>query len=311
MNRRISDFWVYVSMALVLVLHFLTGWLAAPESGKLLTSGLPAMLAILACAVPLYFIHQWMLSGSSMVTVLFYVFLAAANPVSFTFSRFHVVALLLVCCLYCYLCYSALRPGLSYATGLWLSFGVAALLLPSLLWLAPVLLLSSVRKAGDKGKYIFILLTGLLLPAIVWMALRFLYGDPLLPTDLLSACWAGMSTLHLPSTNITAVTLVRIGFTVAMTVTAFWRILPRLSRFKTAQYDATLRLMLLTLCFSLYAVLFLDYPLQPAGLLVMLPTAPLLSVFLLGTLSRRGTLPWFVTLLLLLAVERIAFFVNL
>lgn len=311
MNRRISDFLVYVCMALVLALHFLTGWLAAPDAGKLLTSGLPAMLAILVCAVPLYFIHQWMLSGSSMVTVLFYVFLAAANPVSFTLSRFHGIAILLVCCLYCYLCFSVLRPSLDYAAGFWLSFGIASLLLPSLLWLAPILLLSTIRKAADKGRYIFLMLTGLLLPAAVWMALRFLRGNPLSPGDLLSACWSGLVTLHLPSTRLTAATLVRIGFTVLMTATAFWRILPRLSRFKTAQYDATLRLMLLTLCFSAHAVLFLDYPVLPAGLLVMLPTAPLLSVFLLDTLSRRGTLPWFVTLLLLLAAERISFFVNL
>lgn len=311
MNRRISDFLVYVCMALVLALHFLTGWLAAPDAGKLLTSGLPAMLAILVCAVPLYFIHQWMLSGSSMVTVLFYVFLAAANPVSFTLSRFHGIAILLVCCLYCYLCFSTLRPSLDYAAGLWLSFGIATLLLPSLLWLTPVLLLSSIRKAAEKGKYIILMLTGLLLPAAVWMALRFLHGNPLSPGDLLSAYWSGLVTLHLPSTRLTAATLVRIGFTVLMTATAFWRILPRLSRFKTAQYDATLRLMLLTLCFSAHAVLFLDYPVLPAGLLVMLPAAPLLSVFLLDTLSRRGTLPWFVTLLLLLAAERISFFVNL
>ena len=311
MNRSISDFTVYCSMALVLAAHFVTGWLAAPCTGTLLTSGLPAMLLILLCCVPLYFIHQWMLPGASMVSVLFYVFLAGANPASFCLSPLHGVALLMAVCLYCYLCFTALNPQLKYAAGTWFSFGVAALLLPSLLWLVPVLVLTSVGKAPDKGKYVFMVLLGLVLPAAIWLALRYLHDDPLSLSDFWAASWSGMCTLHLPVASLPAVTLVRVGFTVAMTITAIVRILPRLSRYKTAQYHAIVRLMLLTLCLSVHAFLFLDYPALPAGLLVMLPTAPLLSVFLLDTLSRWSTLPWFVTLLLLLAAERIALFVNL
>ena len=311
MNRSISDFLVNASIFAVLAAHFLTGWLAVPDAGPLLTGGLPAMLAILLCCVPLLDIHQQMLPGSSMVTVLFYAFLAAASPAAFHLSPFHGVALLMAGCLYCYLLFCAKRPSLNLAVGLWLAFGIAVLLLPSLLWLAPVLLLSSVGKAEEKGKFVFLLLLGLVMPAGVWLAIRYLQGNPLPLSDFLSGIWAGMSTLHLPRTNLPAATLVRIAFTVVMTLTAFVRILPRLSRYKTAQFRTVLRLMLLTVCFTAYAVLFLDYPAVPAGMLVMLPTAPLLSVFLLDTLSRRGTTPWFVTLLLLLAAERVAYFVNL
>jgi len=311
MNSRFSDFSVYTSIVLVLAAFFLTGWMAAPHAGNLLTSGLPALLAVLFCCVPLFFIHQRMLMGSAMVTPLFYVFLAMANPVACCFSAFHWVAMLLAVSLYAYFCFTALVPSPRFAAGTWFPFGVAALLLPSLLWLAPVLLLSSIGKAAEKGKYVITALLGLLLPALVWMALRFLHGDPLSPVDLLATSWTGMRTLHLPGASLPVVTLVRLGFTVAMTLVAYLRIVPRLSRYKTAQYHAIVRLLLLTLCLSVYTFLFLDYPALPAGLLVMLPTAPLLSVFLLDTLSRRNTVPWFVTLLLLLAAERIALFVNL
>ena len=311
MNRRFSDFGVYLSMLLVLVLHFVTGWLAAPDAGKLLTSGLPAMLVLLLCCLPLYVIHQRMLSGAPMVTILFFVFLATAHPAAFHLSPLHGATALMTCCLFCYLSFTALHPTLDNAAGLWLSFGGAVLLLPSLLWLAPVLLLSSIGKADEKGKYTFTALLCLVLPAVIWLVVRYLLGNPLPPGNFLAGVWEGMCTLHLPSTNLPLVTLVRIGFTAVMVVTAFGRILPRLSRFKTAQYHAVVRLMLMTICLGAYVDLFLGEPGQPREMLFMLPTAPLLSVFLLDTLPRRKTPPWYIILLLLLAAERISYFVNL
>ena len=311
MKRNISDLLVFTAIGLVLAAYFASGWLAAPAGGPWLTSGLPAMLTILLCSIPLYFIHQWLLPGASIVTALFYVFLAPANPVSFCLSPFHGVALLSAASLYCYLCFTALRPALKYAAGLWIFLGIAVQILPSLLWLAPILLLSSLGKAPEKGKYCFTALLGLLLPPVVWFALRYLGKEAVPVSDFLPDYWSEMTTLQLPSTNLPFATLFRLGFTVVMTITAILRILPQLSRYSTAQYHAVLRLLLLTLCLSVYAFLFLHYPAQPAGLLVMLPVAPLLSVFMLQTLSRKSAGYWLTILLLLLAVERISFFVNL
>jgi len=311
MKRNISDLSVFVAIVLALAAFFISGWMAASGKGSLLTSGLPAMLMILACCVPLYFIHQWILPGASIVTALFYAFLAPANPVSFCLSPFHVVALLSSVTLYCYLCFTALRPALKYAAGLWITFGFAVQLLPSLLWMAPVLLLSSIGKAPEKGKYCFITLLGLTLPPIAWMAIRYLVNGALPFSGYFPVFWTETSTLHLPSTNLPIVTLCRIGFTVLLTVMAFLHILPKLSRFSIVQFRAVLRLLLLAICLTIYAFLFLDYPARPVGLLVMLPVAPLLSIFMLYPFLRKDAGYWLFILLLLLAVERISLFVNL
>ena len=69
--------------------------------------------------------------------------------------------------------------------------------------------------------------------------------------------------------------------------------------------------MLMTLCLSVYGFLFLNYPTLPAGLLVLLPAAPLLGVFVYDTLSRKGAQTWIAILVLLLVAERISLFVNL
>ena len=310
MKRNISDLLIFTSIGLVLAAHFASGWLAASADGTWFMSGLPAMLAILLCSIPLYFIHQWILPGASIVTALFYVFLAPANPVSFCLSPFHGVALLSAVSLYCYLCFTALRPALKYAAGMWISFGFAVQLLPSFIWMTPVLLLSSIGKAQDKGKYCFTALLGLFLPPVIWMTIRYLTSGTVPFSGFFPSFWSEMSTLQLPSANLPFATLFRLGFTVVITVTAILRILPQLSRYSTVQYHAVLRLLLLTLCLSVYAFLFLHYPVQPAGLLVMLPVAPLLSVFMLQTLSRKSAGYWLTILLLLLAVERISFFVN-
>ena len=311
MKRNISDLLVFTAIGLVLAAYFASGWLAAPADGPWLTSGLPAMIVILLCSIPLYFIHQWMLPGASVVTALFYVFLAPANPVSFCLSPFHGVALLSAASLYCYLCYTTIQPALKYAAGSWISFGFAVQFLPSLLWMTPVLLLSSIGKAPEKGKYCFTALLGLLLPPVIEMVIHYLISGTIPFSEFFPRFWSEMSTLQLPSANLPFATLFRLGFTVVLTVTAILRILPQLSHISTAQYHAVLRLLLLTLCLSVYAFLFLHYPARPAGLLVMLPVAPLLSVFMLQTLSRKGTGYWLTILLLLLAVERISFFVNL
>lgn len=311
MRDKFSDILVFLAILLVLAAYFATGWMAAPEKGRLLTCGLPAMIVILLCCVPLYFIHQWMLPGISFVTVLFYAFLAAANPTTFCLSPFHGVAVLLAVSLYCYLCFSALRPALKYVTGMWLTLGIAVQILPSLLWLTPVLLLSSIDKAMEKGKYCFTALLGLLLPPFAWMAVRYLSSGITPAGDYLPRLWSEMTALHLPSPNLSAATLCRIGFTALMVITAILRIIPRLSRYKTAQYHAILRLVLMTLCLSVYGFLFLNYPALPAGLLVLLPAAPLLGVFVYDTLSRKAAQTWIAILVLLLAAERISLFVNL
>jgi len=311
MKRNITDLLVLSAIVLVLVAHFASGWLAASADGPWLTSGLPAMIVILLCCIPLYFIHQWILPGASIVTALFYAFLAPANPVSFCFSPFHGVALLSAVTLYCYLCFTALRPALKYAAGMWLGFGIAVQVLPSLLWLAPILLLSSLGKAPDKGKYCFTALLGLLLPPVAWIAIRYLGKEAAPISDYLPDYWSEMTTLHLPSTNLPFATLSRLSFTAVLTITAILCILPRLSRYSIVQYRAVVRLLLLTLCLSVYAFLFLHYPVWPAGLLVMLPVAPLLSVFMLDAIPRRISRYWLIVLLLLLAVERVSFFVNL
>ena len=194
---------------------------------------------------------------------------------------------------------------------MWLTLGIAVQILPSLLWLAPVLLLSSVGKAMDKGKYCFTALLGLLLPPFAWMAVRYLSSGIAPASDYFSRIWLEMTTLHLPSANLSVATLCRIGFTILMVIIAILRITPRLSRYKTAHYHAILRLMLLTICLSVYGFLFLNYPVQPAGLLLLLPAAPLLGVFVYDTLSRKGAQTWIAILVLLLAAERISLFVNL
>ena len=311
MRDKFSDILVFLAILLVLAAYFATGWMAAPEKSRLLTSGLPAMIVILLCCVPLYFIHQWMLPGISFVTGLFYAFLAAANPTAFCLSPFHGVALLLAVSLYCYLCFTALRPALKYVAGMWFTFGIAVQVLPSLLWLTPVLLLSSIGKAMEKGKYCFTALLGLLLPPFAWMAVHYLSSGITPAGDYLPRIWSEMTALQLPSTNLSAATLCRIGFTVVMVITAILRIMPRLSRYKTAQYHAILRLMLMTLCLSAYGFLFLNYPALPAGLLVLLPAAPLLGVFVYDTLSSKGAQTWIAILVLLLVAERISLFVNL
>ena len=305
--RRILD---PAALSLLVAAYYASVWMApAPAVKAAFVKGLGATLTILACCTLLYFIYQHLLSGSSSVAALLYAVLAAAHPAALYFSPFHIGVLLMALCMYCYLHFNADTPSEEYLFIAWAAFSAACLFLPPLAWLMPVLLLSSLIRTTGKGRFLMISLLGMLLPLAVWTGIRFLLNDPA-PIGFLSDMGSQMTTLQLPHFNQPVVGIVRIAMTAVVTLTAICCILPWMSHFRTAEYRACVRLILLTVCLAAVAVPFLSDPGTPACMLVMLPVAPLLSRFL--ECHPRGRLAplLFTVLALLLAAGRIALFVN-
>jgi hypothetical protein len=308
MNRNIRGIFDLVAWVLIVAAYYASAWMA-PAGACTVADGLRATLVILVCCVLLYFLHQHMLSGSGIPTALLYAVLAAAPPAALRYSPFHIAVLLMALCQYCYLHFNAVNPSQETGFIQWASFSSASIVLPPLGWLLPLLLLSSLPKAVGKGRFLATAFLGLVLPLAVWTGIRFCMKDPD-PTAFFPEMWAQMATLHLPHFCLPVVTVVRIAMTAAITLAAIIRILCRMSSFRTAEYHACVRLILMTLGLAVIAVLFLSDPATPSGLLLMLPVAPLLSRFVQDNPGRKMGRLLLIILALLLVAERISLFVN-
>lgn len=308
MNQRKWDFLPLTLLLLLLTAYFVAGWKASPCAGSIL-SALGAVVVILLIGRILYVINRKMLTGSSLLPPLFYAFLATAHPAAFCFSTLHIAALLLAVSLYSYLCFNALAPSMSRLASMWLTLGCAGLLLPALLWLAPVYAITSVSKADDKLKFWFITLFGLAIPTATWLVITYLMGDTTPASEIFVHDWEEMTAIHHPTFYHSTPALCRILIVAVVSLVAMGGIFSRLSTYKTSQFHACLRLIVLTLCLGVLALIFWGDTATPAGLMVMAPASLLLGLYFETTRNKKASRTLLVILTLILVFERISHFV--
>lgn len=309
MYRRITEILISIIFFLLIATYIATGWMVPSTIERPISAAILATAILLACSFLLYFLHRRILSGAGMAAAIFFLLLAGAAPKAFWFTPFHGTVLLMAMTLYFHICFHAVRPSLEYLSLQWIALGSASLITPSLLWLVPVLTLSSVGMAKDKWKFWFTLLLALLFPFAVFIGIRYMNGGGASIAAYLTDLWSGMKTLHLPSFNLPVITLFRIMMTIVFTTIAIFRIASRLSTYKTAHYHAFIHLIILAICISVLAVLFMSDPATPSGMLVTLPIAPLLGECFTNSRNKMSCRLMLVILALILIAERIAYFV--
>lgn len=310
MKRTFSDFAVLLAVLLPLAAWCATGWLAAgPVPQRPVLSGLLAAATLLANGLLLFSTHRRVMSGLSLSVPVIYIVLATANPDALYFTPFHGASLLLALCLFFHTAFCSVRPTLSKLLGTWASLGAAGILFPPFLWLIPLLALTSMGKAEDKLKYAAASLLSLCLPFGLYAGILFLREGSFPVGAVFTRLWDQMTVLPHPAFHFSAATLCRIALTAVATVLAIIRAAKLLDRFKTAQYRAVIRIILLIPALCLLVLLFAPDCRFPGGLVTYLPVSLLLNDGLAaqGSGNRFPTLA--VILFLILLAERIACFV--
>lgn len=308
MKRTNSDLLAFAAVLLPAAVFCAAGWLALPDAGRSTASGLSAGLILVANGLLLYLIGDKVMNEISLIPPVSYIVLAAANPEALSFTPLHIASFLMAVSLLFFLLYSAIRPSLDYLAAAWATLGGAALFFPPLAWLAPVYAVTTAPHAEEKGKYIVALLFSFILPACVWIGIQYLRGAGM-PGEVLGKLWAEMTTLPRPALHFSAATLCRILLIVVATVLATVHVLGWLTRYRTAQYHAYLRLLVLTLALVLINALFLSDCRQPLGLVTLLPVALLLSEYFRNRGGEKHVWLLAVILMLVLVAERISLFV--
>ena len=307
MKRTNADLWVYVAVILLVALYWATGWRAASPPPRPFLSGLAAALILSANAFLLYLTNDRIMNEMSLIAPLAYAALVAANPAALYYTPLHMASLLMAASLFFYLHFCAEKPSLDYLGGAWVTLGAAGLFYPPLLWLAPVYAATTAPRAESKGKFWVTLLLSLILPTAIHIGIQYLRGGNA-PDLILRDLWNGMTDVRHPALHISAATLVRILLVFIAAVLAALQMLRRLTRFKTGQFHAVTRVLLLSICLAVLGVIFLADINQPYGLLLMLPVSLILNEYFRNPEGSRSIRTLSLILLLVLAVERIARF---
>ena len=307
MKRTNSDLLAFAAVLLPAAVFCAAGWLALPAPGRSVGSGLLAGLVLVVNGLLLYLISDRVMNEISLIAPVTYIVLAAANPAALSFTPLHAASFLMAVSLLFFLLYSAIRPSLEYLAVAWATLGCAALFFPPLAWLAPVYAVTTAPHAEEKGKYVVALLFSFILPAGAWIGIQYLRGAGM-PGEVLRGLWDGMTTLPRPALHYSAATLCRILLTVVATILAALHVLRWLTHYRTAQYHAFLRLLVLTLALALLGALFLSDSRQPLGLITLLPVTLLLSEYFRDRGGERRAWLLAVILMLVLIVERITCF---
>ena len=308
MKRTNSDFLIFASILLPAVLFCAAGWLTIPAADRAVVSGLLAGLVLVANGLLLFLTGDRVMNETSPLAPVIYIVLAAANPAALSLTPLHAASFLLALSMLFHLLYCAIRPSLGYLAIAWATLGCAALCFPPLAWLAPVYAITTAPSAEEKGKYTVALILSFILPAGIWIGIQYLRGTGL-PVNVLRGLWTDMTVIHRPTLHFSAATLCRILLTVLATVLAVIHILRRLTRYRTAQYHAFLRLLVLTLALVVLNLVFLSDSRQPFGLLTLLPVTLLLNEYFRDRNAEKGAGLLAVILALVLVVERITCFV--
>jgi len=307
MNRRNLDFLTLTAIFLVLAAWLATGWLASPCSGD----ALPLLAALIVFAVVcrvLSAVNRQMLTGSSLLPPLLYAFLATAHPGSLSISTFHAAVLLLAVSIYYYLSYNACRASMGNLSGMYLALGGASILCPPLLWLAPVFAFTSVTKAEEKVKFWTASVLALIAPLAAFEAILYFIGAEGPFYGSLTAIWHNMLAVRHPSFARPVISLVRIAAIAALTVVTIVKVYAHLNTYKTAQFHACVRMILLTLCLGVLTLLFWGDTATPAGLMFLLPVAPLLGLYVENDRNRTTVRTELAILAFILITERISCF---
>ncbi|MBR0222961.1 MAG: hypothetical protein IJL93_01660 [Bacteroidales bacterium] len=307
MNRTFTQLLLLAGAVLLLVLWCASGWMAAkPVPDRAFLSGALAIAVILVNAVLLHLANDRILAGSGLLTPAVYIVLAVANPGSLWFSSFHTASLLMAASLVFFLSFCAIRPGMGALLGAWLTLGTAGLLLPQLYWLVPLYVLLAVSKADDKLKFMAASLLAICLPAGVALAFASMGGGHT-TSAFFTGIWEQMSRLPHRPLHYSAAKLCRLALTALAALLAAVRALSRIGHYKIARSAAVFRIILLTLSFGALTVLF--FPDGQAAPLMALPLALLLNEYFGTTDPGKGATTLAIILLLVLAAERVTYFV--
>ncbi len=308
MRRTIGEFATFLAVILLLVLYEWAGWQCGTAPERPFSAGLLAAILLIATALVLHLTADRALCEMSLVVPFSFLILATANPAALYYTPLHTAALLLALSLFFLLDYCASHPTMGNLIATGLTLGASALFFPPLLWLAPFYGALAIGRTEDKVRFFVAGVLAVALPLAAGIGVQSLLRTGT-PGAFLPDLWLRMTDVVRPVFLYSAATLCRIFLTVLVAVLAIVRMLKRTHTYRTAQFRAMNRLILLTLLIALLALLFLSDGKQPAGLITTLPVALLLNDLLGHPDHRKGTFTLIITLILLLVAERISYFV--
>ena len=294
--------------SILLLLVVLSAWyVSGILSGRAASSGawdiVPAVVLLLATGFIIYLINENMISGGSSLAPVIWFILATANPAALTLSPILAATPLVAASIALLLAFCTVRPSIEYIAACFALLGVAAMLLPPLIWLSPIFFICSITRTESKARTVVASLLALAIPLFTWCCIRFLAGDLQAVVATLEGFGRGAVSLNLIGTGASAPTIARLALTVVLTLISLILVIRRLDSYTTDQFRSANRIIILLPSLVALAILFLGG--QPWELLTAIPASLLIDEYASRPVHRRGCTLILTALGLLLLAERI------
>ena len=305
--RRIN----YGNLSFLLTMLLAAAWyisgLWADGASHTIWAVVSAALLPLASATIIYLTDERITSGASGLAPILWFVLATASPAALSFTPLHAATLLLAGALALLLVYTCISQGIGILSLSFVLLASASLMIPPMVWLAPVFIAASAGKSTDKAKYFTTALISLAAPLFVLCCIRYLLKDAEAVGLTLSEFGTGAITLHPLSIGATAPTIARMAVAAVITLLAIVHVAGRLGSYTTVQFHSYLRILVLMPFFLVFAVLFLGG--QPYEMVTAMPAALLIDEYAGQSGKKRLTALLLTILALLLAAERIFYYI--
>ena len=307
-----ENLWKLTAAALAiisLVIFYASAFFIPVPAGTASTAACAgAAVIILANALLLYFTYLHISLHSSIIIPALYILIVSVNPQALYWTVYHPASMCLLVSVMLHLAYCAAGASTEYLVGSLSMLCIAGLIMPQLFWLTPLYLLSSIGKAEEKSKFIVTSILALTLPVIVYAGIRMIVLKDSFDITHFSYIWEGMSDVRIQNFHLTAATLSRFAMFVIAIVTAFVFTVRNLGRYRTIQFLAYARILVLTLAVALISILFKGDGCIPYELFLAIPAALLTGEYFKSSDKRRSKAALAAASLLILIAERISLF---
>lgn len=251
-------------------------------------------------------------SGFCHFAPVFFMIVTAANPYSLMVSPFHPAALLFIASIYYFFHFITIDHNISqlFVSNLFLDLAVC--FCPSLIWIAPFMMVMGLNLIEYKIKYIISHILSLILPFVIMASVLYLRSGldeavTIFPQLAREATNTGFSHISVTLPAICRMLSVAVFAVAGATVT-----IRNANRFKIAKYEVYVRLMLLMVILTATAAIFAGNTQYPWSILTAIPLSILCNEIFNIENSVKDKQAWtvMIMMMLIMTVERITYFIK-
>jgi hypothetical protein len=282
-------------------------------TGDNLISSAIALIFLTAIAVSLYYINDsfFLMANESRILPLIYLILALSNPSAVFFSKYHIMAFLLLWAFYFNVRYTVEEEKKINSLFLaFLLFSTASLFFPVLIWIPVVLFFTDIIYSKEYFfKYLIVFVAAMAIPYIYFFSIRYIFFDAQV-AEFFSVYGKIVSDFNIDFSNSYKISyLFMLGVIAVVSLRSLFFILKRRSSYNVASARAFNQGVIFLSILLLLGLLYSSSMHSLYQLVVYIPISLMIFAFINHKDSKSHAKAFIILMILSIAICRISYFI--